>query len=123
MHPKYGFISERKYILREVIRLRDFPVAFDNKEELVSINLLLFQNLELRYIFLKTKIILSQFLSYYMSRNGRLFKDNNDKFLFSKVALETLKQLLWKPDLIVCNDWQTFLYHKFLKMNILMIHF
>ena len=23
IHPKYGFISERKYILREVIRLKD----------------------------------------------------------------------------------------------------
>ena len=26
--PKYGFISERKYILREVIRLKDIPIIF-----------------------------------------------------------------------------------------------
>ena len=26
--PKYGFISERKYILREVIRLREIPFQF-----------------------------------------------------------------------------------------------
>ena len=26
--PKYGFISERKYILREVIRLRQIPFEF-----------------------------------------------------------------------------------------------
>ena len=27
-HPKYGFVSERKYILREVIRLKDIPIFF-----------------------------------------------------------------------------------------------
>ena len=30
--PKYGFISERKYILREVIRLRNISLMFDGKE-------------------------------------------------------------------------------------------
>ncbi|MCF7740813.1 MAG: glycogen/starch synthase, partial [Candidatus Marinimicrobia bacterium] len=28
MMPKYGFISERRYILREVIRLRDMKLKF-----------------------------------------------------------------------------------------------
>ena len=27
--PKYGYVSERKYILREVIRLRDLPIIFN----------------------------------------------------------------------------------------------
>ena len=30
--PKYGYVSERKYILREVIRLKDIPVFFNNKK-------------------------------------------------------------------------------------------
>ena len=30
--PKYGYVSERKYILREVIRLRDIPFQFDGEE-------------------------------------------------------------------------------------------
>ena len=29
--PKYGYISERKYILREVIRLKDMPINFLGK--------------------------------------------------------------------------------------------
>ena len=37
MHPKYGFISDRKYILREVIRLRDLELDFDNRK--ISVNL------------------------------------------------------------------------------------
>ena len=31
--PKYGFISERKYILREVIRLKEVPVTFKNNSD------------------------------------------------------------------------------------------
>ena len=34
--PKYGFISERKYILREVIRLREIPFSFCGVEEIAS---------------------------------------------------------------------------------------
>ena len=36
MHPKYGFISERKFILREVIRLREIPFVFDGKDQMTS---------------------------------------------------------------------------------------
>ena len=35
--PKYGFISDRKYILREVIRLKDMPIIFNEKERLVNL--------------------------------------------------------------------------------------
>ena len=34
--PKYGFVSERKYILREVIRLKDIPVIFNNKQHIIN---------------------------------------------------------------------------------------
>ncbi len=109
LHPKYGFISERKYILREVIRLRDFPVTFENKEKLVSIKSAFIPESRAQIYFLEDEKYFKPVPELlYKSRNGRLFKDNDEKFLlFSKVALETLKQLLWKPDLIICNDWQT----------------
>ena len=48
---------------------------------------------------------LSQLL--YKAKNGRILSDNDIRFgLFAKVALDTLKKLYWKPDVIVCNDWQ-----------------
>ena len=34
--PKYGFVSERKYILREVIRLREIPFDFNEEGQIVS---------------------------------------------------------------------------------------
>ena len=35
--PKYGYISERKYILREVIRLKDMMIDFSNRQESVNL--------------------------------------------------------------------------------------
>ena len=44
----------------------------------------------------------------YKSRNGRVYKDNEDKFsFFVESSLETLKKLFWVPDVIIFNDWQT----------------
>ena len=44
----------------------------------------------------------------YKSRNGRFYKDNEEKFsFFVESALETLKKLFWVPDVIIFNDWQT----------------
>ena len=34
--PKYGYVSERKYILREVIRLREIPFTFKGEDHLTS---------------------------------------------------------------------------------------
>ena len=36
MIPKYGFVSERKYILREVIRLREILFEFNGDEVMTS---------------------------------------------------------------------------------------
>ena len=35
--PKYGYVSERKYILREVIRLKDIPVNFDDEKHIIPL--------------------------------------------------------------------------------------
>ena len=56
MMPKYVIINERKYILREVIRLKDIPVTINNITKLINI----------KSAFLpesKVQIYLSKFLS------------------------------------------------------------
>ena len=35
--PKYKFINERKFVLREVIRLREIPVTVNGRTELASV--------------------------------------------------------------------------------------
>ncbi len=68
LHPKYGFISERKYILREVIRLRDFPVIFDNKEKLVSIKSAFIPESRAQIYFLEDENYFKPVLSYFISQ-------------------------------------------------------
>ena len=54
----------------------------------------------------------------YKAKNGRVLNDNDVRFgLFAKVALDTLKKLYWKPDVIICNDWQMSFVPQLLKEN------
>ncbi len=108
-HPKYGFISERKYILREVIRLKDFPIVFNDEEKLITIKSAFIPETRVQIYFLEDHFYFKPVSELiYKARNGRVYADNAEKYaLFAKVALETLKQLLWVPDVIACNDWQT----------------
>ena len=107
--PKYGYISERKYILREVIRLKDMLINFNDGENSVNLKSAFIPNTRVQIYFTESEKYfkpISELL--YKSKNGREYKDNHLKFaFFSKVALETIKRLFWQPDIIICNDWQT----------------
>ena len=109
MQPKYGFISERKYILREVIRLKELKINFMNKEYLINIKSAFIPNTRAQIYFLEYNeyyFDLPELL--YKSRNGRYYNNNDEKYsFFVEVALETLKKLYWVPDVIVYNNWQT----------------
>ena len=106
--PKYGFISERKYILREVIRLKDLKINFQNKEHSVNLKSGFIPNTRVQLYFMEhleyfTNI--SELL--YKSRNGRVYNNNHEKFVFFvKAVMDSLDKLFWFPDIIICNDWQ-----------------
>jgi starch synthase len=109
VHPKYGFISERKYILREVIRLKDLPIQFDGKENIINLKSAFIPESRVQVYFLQYNEYFKPLPELlYKARNGRVYKDNDEKFsFFSKVALSALKDLFWAPDIVLCNDWQT----------------
>ena len=119
LKPKYGFISERKYILREVIRLKDMGIMFGGEERLMNIKSAFIPETRVQVYFLQDDDYfkpLPQLL--YKAKNGRILSDNDIRFgLFAKVALDTLKRLYWKPDIIVCNDWQMSFIPQLLKEN------
>tara|TARA_Y100001935_G_scaffold14630_1_gene11041 strand:+ start:1422 stop:2252 length:831 start_codon:yes stop_codon:yes gene_type:complete len=106
--PKYGYISERKYILREVIRLRDMLIEFNSGEDSVNLKSAFIPNSRVQIYFTESEKHFKPLMELlYKSKNGRYYKDNDLKFsFFCKVALETIKRLFWQPDIIVCNDWQ-----------------
>ena len=117
--PKYGFISERKYILREVIRLKDMPIIFNGKERLVNLKSAFIPESRVQVYFIEDEKYFKKLPELlYKARNGRVYSDNDERFaLFGKIALDTLKKLYWPPDYIICNDWQMFIVPRLLKEN------
>ena len=107
--PKYGYISERKYILREVIRLKEVPIKFDGQEKKVSIKSAFIPNSRVQVYFLMDKDHFSDINPFiYKSKNGQFIKKNFENYsLFCLSLLESFKKLFWYPDIIICNDWQT----------------
>jgi starch synthase len=108
IQPKYGYISERKFILREVIRLREMPIVFEGEEKIGSVKSAFIPNTKVQVYFMEDKHFFKPVTNLlYKARNGRLLKDNPERYAyFARVALENLKHLFWKPDVIICNDWQ-----------------
>ena len=106
--PKFGFISERKYILREVIRLKEMPINFNGIEKLVNMKSAFIPETRVQVYFIEDENYFKTLPELlYKARNGRIFKDNDERYaFFSRVALDTLKNLFWAPDVILCNDWQ-----------------
>ena len=106
--PKYGYISERKYILREVIRLKDLSVDFASENRIANLKSAFIPNSRVQVYFMEEEEFFQPVADLlYKSKNGRYFSNNHDKFaFFSKTILFSLKKLFWSPEVIVCNDWQ-----------------
>ena len=115
--PKYGFVSERKYILREVIRLRDLPIIFNNKKYIINIKSAFIPETRVQVYFMENDSLYKQLPELiYKARNGRVFSDIDARFsFFNKAVLDILQSLFWTPDIIICNDWQTSLVPTLLK--------
>jgi starch synthase len=107
MMPNYKRINPRKYVLRDVIRLKDMNVPFGKREILVSAKSAFLPNSKVQIYFLDNKDYFGRDGIYSELKKGTNFKDNDERFiLFCKGCIETLRMLHWQPDVIHCNDWQ-----------------
>jgi|TARA_B110000263_G_scaffold100091_1_gene87498 starch synthase len=109
MIPKYGFVSERKYILREVIRLREILFEYDGEDVMTSAKSAFIPKTRVQVYFLENIELFKHLTTLlYKAKNGRVLTDNDDRYnYFSKAAIATLPHLFWKPDVLICNDWQS----------------
>ncbi len=116
--PKYGFIGEKKQKIHIINRLQgmDFQVG----DRMVTVNAKSSAILTPRT---RVQIYLAENEEYF-SRMGLYsdpdtnidYPDNDERFItFSHAVLGLCKRLLWKPDIIHCNDWQTGLIPLYLK--------
>ncbi|MFH0882511.1 MAG: glycogen synthase GlgA [bacterium] len=114
--PKYKVIRDRKWNLREVIRLRDIEVPMAGKTHTVSVKSGFVPDSKVQAYFLEYKPFFDRKDIYIDPKTGEGWKDDAQRFaLFARAALETLKVLFWQPDLIHCNDWPSALVPYYLK--------
>ncbi len=107
--PRYGYISERKYILREVIRLKEIFVKVDNEEFISSVKsafipdsrVQVYFNIFPEYYREITKQVTS---NYIQPKNMNVY---NAFLMYTFSALNTLERLYWKPDVILCYNWHS----------------
>ena len=105
--PQYRDVNERKYILRDVIRLQNIPVQLGDETVEVNVKSAFLPNSKVQVYFLDYRPFFFR-KGLYVDEKGKDFPDNDKRFiLFSRGVVETLNKLQWQPDVIHCNDWQT----------------
>ena len=121
MMPKYGFISERRYILREVIRLRDMELEYRNQKVKASVKSAFIPNTKVQVYFLEHEDYYTPTdLGLYQAAQDKEQSPNSVRFgYFAAAALTTLNYLRWKPEVIICNDWQMSLVPLMVQSNLL----
>lgn len=106
--PKYKFINEKKYVLREVIRLREIPVTVNGRTEIANVKSAFVPESKVQVYFIEIADFFSKQGLYNDPLTNEPYSNNAERFaFFAKAAMETLKTLSWQPDVIHCNDWQT----------------
>ncbi|MBN2030724.1 glycogen/starch synthase [bacterium] len=114
--PQYRIVNERKYVLRDVIRLQDIDVPLGDETVRINVKSAFLPNSKVQIYFIDYKPFFFRDGLYVDNKNGKDYQDNDRRFiLFSKGVLETLTKLQWQPDVIHCNDWQSGLIPFFLK--------
>ncbi|NOX37492.1 MAG: glycogen synthase GlgA [Calditrichaeota bacterium] len=116
MMPKYRPINERKFVLRDVIRLREVKVPLGGLTRIASGKTAFLPQSKVHVYFLFIPELFDRKGIYADPETGQDYPDNAERFAyFSKAVLETLKLLYWQPDIIHCNEWQTALIPFYLK--------
>ncbi|MFH1943580.1 MAG: glycogen/starch synthase [bacterium] len=115
--PQYRIINERKYVLRDVIRLQNIPVSLGKKNINVHVKSAFLPNSKVQVYFIDYKPFFFKDGLYSDPKSGEDYSDNDRRFiLFSKAVLGTLTKLQWQPDIIHCYGWQSALVPFFLRV-------
>ncbi len=116
MTPKYKQINERKYVLREVIRLREVKIELNKETFFANGKTAFLPNSKVHVYFLSIPEFFDRKGVYLDPETGKPYPDNPSRFAhFCKGVLETLKLLYWQPDIVHCSDWPTSLIPVYLK--------
>lgn len=118
MLPKYASISERKFKIHDVLRLKEIEIPIGRRIERASIKSSILSNTKgkVQVYLLANDNLFGRDGLYTNPDTKKDYPDNDERFIFfARGVLETLKRLDWQPDIIHCNDWQSGLIPAYLK--------
>ncbi len=114
--PKYSTINDRKYTIREVIRLKEIRVPLHNKTIYANVKSAFLPNSKVQVYFVENKDYFDRTDPFIDPETNQAYQDDAERFIFFCISIFTiLEKLHWQPDIIHCNDWQTALIPFFLK--------
>jgi starch synthase len=118
MLPGYGSISNRRFQIHNLLRMKDIEVPVSSEMEHANIksSYLCNENQKVLVYFLANDRYFNRDGLYFHPETKKYFHDNDERFIFfCRGVLETLKRLHWQPQIIHCNDWQCGLIPAYLK--------
>jgi len=114
--PKYSVINDRKYTIREVIRLKEIKVSMQDKVSYVDVKSAFLPNSKVQVYFVENKDFFDRPHPFIDPETGQPYSDDAERFIFFCHAIfAILTRLHWQPDIIHCNDWHTALLPFLLK--------
>ncbi len=116
--PKYGFIGEKKQKIHIINRLQGMDFTVNGTYTMVNAksSAILTQKTRVQIYLVESEEFFQRPGLYVDPLTGSDYPDNDERFyIFALSVFETCKRLLWKPDIIHCNDWQTGLIPAMLK--------
>lgn len=103
--PRFGFISERKFQLHEVIRLSGMNIIINDLDQPLIVKVASLPGERLQVYFVDNEEYFKRKL-YYKDEDGEVFNDNDERAIFfARGVVETIKKLNWVPDVIHLNGW------------------
>jgi len=118
MLPGYSSISNRRFQIHNLLRMKDIevPVSSDLERANIKSSYLSSENQKVLVYFLSNDKYFDRDGLYFHPETKKYYADNDERFIFfCRGVLETLKRLHWQPQIIHCNDWQCGLIPAYLK--------
>ncbi|MDR1974066.1 MAG: glycogen/starch synthase [Bacteroidales bacterium] len=113
--PRYGIISERRNCLHPVLRLSGINLSINDTDHQLTIKVSSIPQARMQIYFIDNDEYFYK-RNQFTDKNGNPYPDNDEKAMFfARGTLETVKNLKWKPDIILCSGWFSSLVPMYVK--------
>lgn len=113
--PRFGHVNERRNQLHEVIRLSGLNLIIDDTDHPLIIKVASMPGSRTQVYFIDNDDFFQR-KNALVDDDGMPFEDNDERSIFFvRGVLETIKKLRWKPNIVHCQGWFTFLATLYMK--------